>query len=68
MTPSGVAIAPFYLLEYPDWVHVIAIDTDDHVLLVRQYRHGYGGPNLELPGGVVDAADSAIGSRRRLAN
>jgi 8-oxo-dGTP pyrophosphatase MutT (NUDIX family) len=58
MTPSGVAIAPFYLLEYLDWVHVVAIDTDDHVPLVRQYRHGYGGPTLELPGGVVDTADS----------
>jgi 8-oxo-dGDP phosphatase len=57
VTPSGVEIAPFYVLEYPDWVHVVAIDTEDQVLLVRQYRHGYGGPTLELPGGVVDAAD-----------
>jgi 8-oxo-dGTP pyrophosphatase MutT (NUDIX family) len=58
ITPSGVEIAPFYLLEYPDWVHVAAIDTEDHVLLVRQFRRGYGGPTLELPGGVVDAADN----------
>jgi ADP-ribose pyrophosphatase YjhB (NUDIX family) len=36
----------------------VAIDTEDRVLLVRQYRHGYGGPTLELPSGVVDAADN----------
>jgi 8-oxo-dGTP pyrophosphatase MutT (NUDIX family) len=58
VTPSGVEIAPFYVLEYPDWVHVVAIDAEEHVLLVRQYRHGYGGSTLELPGGVVDMADN----------
>ncbi|MPR08709.1 NUDIX hydrolase [Microvirga tunisiensis] len=58
ITSSGVEIAPFYVLEYPDWVHVIAVDADNHVLLVRQYRHGYGGVTLELPGGVMDATDA----------
>jgi 8-oxo-dGTP pyrophosphatase MutT (NUDIX family) len=58
LTPSGVEIAPFYVLEYPDWVHVVAVDTDDHVVLVQQYRHGYGGVTLELPGGVMDPTDT----------
>jgi 8-oxo-dGTP pyrophosphatase MutT (NUDIX family) len=57
VTASGVEIAPFYVLEYPDWVHVVAIDDDNHVLFVKQYRHGYGGVTLELPGGVMDLAD-----------
>jgi 8-oxo-dGTP pyrophosphatase MutT (NUDIX family) len=58
LTPSGVEIAPFYVLEYPDWVHVVAVDADDHVILVQQYRHGYGRVTLELPGGVMDPTDS----------
>ncbi|WP_262296308.1 NUDIX hydrolase [Microvirga sesbaniae] len=58
VTSSGTEIAPFYVLEYPDWVHVVAIDSEDHVLLVQQYRHGYGGLTLELPGGVLDTTDS----------
>ena len=57
VTPSGVEVAPFYILEYPDWVHVVALDANDHIILVRQYRHGYGGVSLELPGGVMDAQD-----------
>ena len=57
ITPSGVEVAPFYVLEYPDWVHVVAIDSDDHVVLVRQYRHGLGDTTLELPGGIMDASD-----------
>jgi 8-oxo-dGTP pyrophosphatase MutT (NUDIX family) len=59
VTPSGIEIAPFYVLEYPDWVHVVAIDTKDQVLFVQQYRHGYGGVTLELPGGMVDASDGS---------
>lgn len=57
VTPTGVEIAPFYVLEYPDWVHVVALDADHHVLLVQQYRHGFGGVTLELPGGMMDAQD-----------
>jgi 8-oxo-dGDP phosphatase len=57
VTSSGVEVAPFYVLEYPDWVHVVALDDDNHIILVRQYRHGYGGSSLELPGGVMDAND-----------
>jgi 8-oxo-dGTP pyrophosphatase MutT (NUDIX family) len=57
VTQSGVEVAPFYVLEYPDWVAVVALDADGHVILVRQYRHGYGGFTFELPGGIVDLAD-----------
>jgi 8-oxo-dGTP pyrophosphatase MutT (NUDIX family) len=69
LTPTGVEVAPFYVLEYPDWVHVVAIDADDHIILVRQYRHGLGGVTLELPGGMMDAADddSSATAARELA-
>jgi 8-oxo-dGDP phosphatase len=59
ITDQGVDVAPYYVLEYPDWAHVVALDADDHILLVRQYRHGYGGFTLELPGGVMDADDES---------
>jgi 8-oxo-dGTP pyrophosphatase MutT (NUDIX family) len=59
LTQSGVEIAPFYVLEYPDWVHVVALDAYDHIILVQQYRHGYGGMTLELPGGIMDSQDGS---------
>ncbi len=59
VTQAGVEVAPFYVLEYPDWVHVGALDADAHVILVQQYRHGYGGVTLELPGGIMDAQDAS---------
>lgn len=57
LTAKGEVIDPFYLLKLRDWCCVMAVDADDHVILVRQYRHGIGATSLELPGGVVDAED-----------
>ncbi len=59
-TAGGVRIAPYYVLGYPDWVHVVAITQDQHVVLVEQYRHGAGITSLEPPGGVVDAGDADV--------
>lgn len=58
LTDDDVSIAPFYVLEYPDWVHIVALDATGNVLLVRQYRHGLGDFSLELPAGAIDPADA----------
>jgi 8-oxo-dGTP pyrophosphatase MutT (NUDIX family) len=58
LTVEGARIAPFYVLEYPDWVQVVDLDDEDHVLLVEQYRHGLGLASLELPAGGVEPADA----------
>jgi 8-oxo-dGTP pyrophosphatase MutT (NUDIX family) len=55
VTARGATLDPYYVLEYPDWVHVAAFDEDDRLIMVRQYRHGAGVVSLELPGGVMDA-------------
>ena len=35
-------------------VCVVAIEPEDRVLLVRQWRHAIGGPLLEIPAGTLD--------------
>lgn len=57
-TPTGVRVAPYYVLECPDFVHVLVLDEQDQVVLVRQYRHGMAAASLELPGGVMDPGES----------
>lgn len=57
VTPEGVEVSPYYVLEYPDWVHVVAIGHNQQILLVEQYRHGSGRVTLELPAGRMDATD-----------
>lgn len=58
VTARGVKLDSYYVLEYPDWVHVAAFDDDDRLIFVRQYRHGAGVVSLELPGGMMDAHES----------
>jgi len=57
VTAEGVEIAPYYVLEYPDWVVIVAIDEQDRIILVEQYRHGWGILSLELPTGGIDPGD-----------
>ena len=69
VTRRGAVLDPYYLLDYPDWVHVAAFDEEDRVLLVRQYRHGAGEVSLELPGGQMDKDETdplACGARELL--
>jgi 8-oxo-dGDP phosphatase len=60
VTADGVEVSPYYVLDYPDWVHVVALDPLDRVLLIRQYRHGAGVISIELPAGGVDPSDADI--------
>ena len=58
ITPEGAVLDPYYVLEYADWVHVVAVTDDDRLVVNHQYRHGAGCVHLELPGGVMDAEDT----------
>jgi 8-oxo-dGTP pyrophosphatase MutT (NUDIX family) len=58
VTTEGVTIAPYYVLEYPDWVQIVALDDRGNVLLIKQYRHALGDISTEIPAGGVDSADA----------
>jgi ADP-ribose pyrophosphatase len=47
----------FYVIDFPNWVQIIPITSDDQIVMVRQYRHGCGRIFLELPGGLIDEND-----------
>ena len=57
--PNGIRIPDYHVLEYPDWVCVIALTPDDKMVLVQQYRHGIGKVCFELTAGVCDKTDSS---------
>lgn len=69
LTPSGTEISPYYVLTYPDWVHVVALTPARSLVLVRQYRHAAKASFLELPGGGVETKDGSLqdAARRELA-
>lgn len=63
--PDGRVNDEYYVLEYPDWVNVIAITPDDRFVLVRQYRHGLGRTSFELCAGVCEKGETPEESARR---
>lgn len=54
----GAPIHPFHVIECDPWIHVVPVTAGGEVVLVRQFRHGIREMSLEVPGGVVDAADA----------
>ena len=57
---------------HPGGVCMVAVDDQDRVLLVRQWRHAVGGPLLEIPAGTLDrepggtVEDHALAAAREL--
>jgi 8-oxo-dGTP pyrophosphatase MutT (NUDIX family) len=65
--PNGEINDEFYVLEYPDWVNIIAITTDGKYVFVRQYRYALDLESTELCAGVVELGESPEeGARREL--
>jgi 8-oxo-dGDP phosphatase len=64
---DGVRIAPYYVLNYPEWVHIVCVDQAGRVCLVDQYRHGARKVVRELPGGMLEPGEDALqGAQREL--
>ena len=61
----GHIIEPYYVMEYPEWVHVVAFARDERVLLVRQYRHPVGKFSWEFPGGGTDPGETLLATAQR---
>ena len=59
LLPTGKECPEYYILEYPTWINVIAIDKEGRMVMVRQYRHALGVTRYELCAGVVDPTDAS---------
>ena len=55
---AGPVVRDF--IDHPGAVAVLALDEDDRVLLVRQYRHPVRSLLWELPAGLSDVADEPL--------
>ena len=59
VTSDGVVISPYYVLEYPNWVHMVIINNKNQILITKQYRHGARDIFFELPCGTQDVEDGS---------
>lgn len=63
--PSGIIHPEYYVLEYPDWVNIIAITEDGRFVMVEQYRHGWGDVLTELCAGCVEEGEDPLDAAKR---
>lgn len=63
--PSGVELDEYYVLEYPDWVNVIAITDKGKFIMERQYRHGLQWTGYEICAGVCEKGEAPVESAKR---
>jgi 8-oxo-dGTP pyrophosphatase MutT (NUDIX family) len=56
---------PFYRIESPAWVNVVALTDQDELVMVRQWRHGARAVTLEIPGGLVDPGETPAAAAAR---
>ena len=63
--PDGRINSEYYVLEYPNWVNIIAITEDGQIVLERQYRHGLGNTCYELPCGVIEEGETPLEAAKR---
>ena len=65
----GGSVAEREVIEHYGAVAIAALDSDDRLVLVRQYRHPIGKRLLELPAGLIDSPgeDPLATAKRELA-
>lgn len=62
---GGGYIPDYYILEYPDWINVVAVTTTGELVLIRQYRHGVAGVHYELCAGCIDPGEDPLVAAQR---
>jgi 8-oxo-dGTP pyrophosphatase MutT (NUDIX family) len=62
--PNGT-VAELEIVRHPGGAVVVAVDADDRVCLLRQFRHAAGGWITELPAGKIDNHEPPLECARR---
>lgn len=64
-SPRTGAPHPFYRIESPAWVNVVALTALDELVMIRQFRQGSRVVTLEIPGGLVDPGEAPMQAAAR---
>lgn len=63
--PSGTQIPTWFVLDFPDWINVIAITKEGDFVMEDQYRHALGQTHYELVAGVIDPGETPLQAAQR---
>ena len=60
VTDDQDVIDDYYVLEYPNWVNIVAVTPQNEVVLVREYRYAIDDFTLAIPAGKVEKGEKEI--------
>ncbi len=63
--PNGNVYDEYYVLEYPDWVNMVAITDDGQMIIERQWRQAIGEISSEIPAGVIEKGEQPLAAAQR---
>ena len=55
--PDGSVVDPYYVRVHDGFSVIFALTSDKRVVMIRQYKHGYGDVVLELPAGAIERGE-----------
>lgn len=62
---NGHVIDDYFVIEKANWINVIAITEDGKLIFERQYRHGAGLINYEIPAGIIEENEDPLEAAKR---
>ncbi len=65
LKPNEGKEIPFYIIEFTDWVNVVAITTHMRIIMIKQYRPGIDEVCIEIPGGIIDEGEDPETAAKR---
>ncbi len=65
LTPGGREPALREIVEHPGAVAILALDREERLVLVRQYRHAAGEVLLEVPAGKLEPGEEPLRCAQR---
>ena len=63
--PDGAEINDFYTVTIPDASLVVAITSENNIILKREYRFACGEDILECPAGMVESGEDPLTTAKR---
>ena len=62
---DGGSIPDYYVLEYGDWLNVLAVTRAGELVFIRQYRHGLREVHFELVAGGIEPGEEPLQAAQR---
>ena len=59
---NGMVLPDFHVIEFRDWVNILALTENGDVLIIREYRHGCQAITLGVPAGSSEEGETDLQS------